>query len=483
MNTLKNALVTAVLLMVTSLPAQAKTVPDNECEVIVASRQNLDEVRTYLAENDLDTNSVRIYPSQNGWFAIGVAIIDKATANPTLRLWKKQGKIPKDSFCTTGEKFGNVVSLVDKKANQKPLFPQGKCALIIASRQTVADIKTYVSEQQLDAKTVTAYSTDSGWYAIGIDVIDLANAKTILDKRKAQGKIPLDSFCSTGKTYRSAINIDFTKTTPRSASEKPTKPTTTQQVSTPKKSPKKPISIQPKPEFAFIGHTTDGLAAVMKADKWGFIDEKGKVAIALTYDNVGAFENGVAIVEKDGVFSLINVSGQVTTEQPYQRIEPFNGDRAVVKRGGKLGFINRLGEEVIPARYERVGRFERGVATVTENGKKMLIDTAGNVVSDTAFGFIGSFRQGLAPVEQNGRWGFIDHTGKTVINPQFDYADAFSEGFAKIKQNGKYGYIDKGGNVVIAPQFSYAERFQNGTTHVELNGKRQSINTKGEITP
>jgi WG containing repeat len=55
----------------------------------------------------------------------------------------------------------------------------------------------------------------------------------------------------------------------------------------------------------------DGLAAVSKDGKSGYIDITGKVVIALQYDEASPFDNGLAIVIKDEKSYLIDKTGKI----------------------------------------------------------------------------------------------------------------------------------------------------------------------------
>src|SRR5690606_31841971 len=51
-------------------------------------------------------------------------------------------------------------------------------------------------------------------------------------------------------------------------------------------------------KYDSVWEFTEGLAAVYKDDKWGFIDNTGKVVIPIIYDEVDIFSEGLAKVRK-----------------------------------------------------------------------------------------------------------------------------------------------------------------------------------------
>ena len=156
----------------------------------------------------------------------------------------------------------------------------------------------------------------------------------------------------------------------------------------------------------------EGLAGVYLNDKWGFIDETGRVVIPCKYDNIYDFSEGLARI----------------------------------KLNGKYGFIDKIGREICPCKYDEAGDFFEGLARVQLNGKCGFIDKAGREVIPCEYDWAWNFSNGLAPVQLNDRWGFIDKTGREVIPCEYDYVFNFSGRLARAQLNDKWGYIDKQGN-------------------------------------
>ena len=62
-------------------------------------------------------------------------------------------------------------------------------------------------------------------------------------------------------------------------------------------------------EFDDVGKFKEGLVAVQKDGKWGYINTKGEQAIECKFDDAYDFSEGFALVEKDGKWSCINTKG------------------------------------------------------------------------------------------------------------------------------------------------------------------------------
>ena len=91
-------------------------VPDNECALIVASRQTIGEVNEYIATLD-DTRHLAVYKSQNGWYAISIGTLEPHQIQPVMSKWKSQGKIPYDSFCSKGTRFTDKLTITRGGSN------------------------------------------------------------------------------------------------------------------------------------------------------------------------------------------------------------------------------------------------------------------------------------------------------------------------------------------------------------------------------
>ncbi|MDR3340667.1 MAG: WG repeat-containing protein [Candidatus Symbiothrix sp.] len=121
----------------------------------------------------------------------------------------------------------------------------------------------------------------------------------------------------------------------------------------------------------------EGLAAVEKDGKWGYVDTLENVVIPYQYDSVGHFEGGVAVVALNKKIGTIDKTGNVVIAVKYDSIGSFADNMAIVGDNGKYGFVDITGKEVIPLLYENVEPFVDGLATVVQNSDTSKIDKNG----------------------------------------------------------------------------------------------------------
>lgn len=196
----------------------------------------------------------------------------------------------------------------------------------------------------------------------------------------------------------------------------------------------------------------DGIFAVMKNGKVGYMNTQGKLVIPTIYDSMQdpddkydetwsePVSNGRILVKKNGKFAIIDTSNKVVMPftDKYAVIESITeGMAPVMSKSGKWGFINTYGKEVIAPQYDGT------------NGH---------------FGGVYGFSQGLAGMKKGNKWGYITKSGKVAIPFVYDEIRPFTEGVAGVLKNGKWGFIN-GANKTVIP-FKYSD---NNVEHYSVN--------------
>lgn len=215
---------------------------------------------------------------------------------------------------------------------------------------------------------------------------------------------------------------------------------------------------------------SEGLAAAMSGNLWGYIDKSGEFAISPRFETspngyAYSFSDGLAMIQVNGKFGFIDHSGEFVIKPQFPDAISFHDGMArVVTDGPCIYFTDG------PCNGPRtVG------GTIRDPGppcKFTYIDKSGRVITPERFDGARDFSEGLAPVSIGGLWGFIDKSGKVVIPPKFEDAEPFASGLSRIRQNYVYGYADKSGNINIEPLYKYAEDFSEGLAVVSNDDDR-----------
>ena len=199
----------------------------------------------------------------------------------------------------------------------------------------------------------------------------------------------------------------------------------------------------------------EGVFAVLKNGKVGYMNIQGKLVVPTVYDNLqdpddkydetwaNPVSEGRIVVAKNGKYGIIDTSNKVILPftSKYSFIDGIQEGRALVQsQSGKYGFIDKDGKEVVPPKYEG---------------------------ADGHFGGYYGFQEGLAGMSDGKKWGFITKTGKVAVPFVYDEVRPFSEGVAGVLKNGKWGFIDGSNKTVIPFQYS------------DSNIQRYSVNDMG----
>lgn len=102
---------TAILLAAVMLTAQlcrAELASPSQYLVIVASRPTLDEIRDIATEFGARFPGGLVLQSANGQYAVSIGAVSRAEGRQTLDRLIAEGKIPPDSFLTSGTKYAVV---------------------------------------------------------------------------------------------------------------------------------------------------------------------------------------------------------------------------------------------------------------------------------------------------------------------------------------------------------------------------------------
>ena len=271
-----------------------------------------------------------------------------------------------------------------------------------------------------------------------------------------------------------------------------------------------------------VGCLRDGLAGVVSrndADPYtmtnrvGYVDQQGKLVIPFEYDGImegeggegitfNNFSEGLAAVVKNEKYGFIDTKGKMIIPLDYDWVSDFSEGLAVVRVNERYGAIDKTGKVVIPVKYGSLGDFNEGFAFAAYPSQDMdykygLINKNNKEVIPFMYQQMGNFSEGLVAVQKDGKWGYVNKENKPVIAINLDYEQVndFSNGLAAVfsfeenSDNMKYGYIDKTGKLAIAMNFTrvYWEDnedridFKNGYALVnDSEGREFCINTKGK---
>jgi len=170
-------------------------------------------------------------------------------------------------------------------------------------------------------------------------------------------------------------------------------------------------------------HFSEKLAPFRASDKkFGFINERGKVAIPAKFQSVGYFKNGLAWAkENDGKLGYIDPKGEWVIKPQFDAGREFDSESGLarIKKDDKWGYVNHSGEITYVNDTDVWGDFSGGLSEGKKGGKKGFYNGKGQWVIEPQFEGVRDFKNGFAAAKMNELWGMIDKTGKWVIKPSF----------------------------------------------------------------
>jgi hypothetical protein len=113
--------------------------------------------------------------------------------------------------------------------------------------------------------------------------------------------------------------------------------------------------------FDRFGDIAEGRVQVSVGRNDGFIDFAGKVVIPLIYDGaIYGFQDGITALSKDGKWGYVDRWGSVKILFQFNEAGPFYGGLAAARMGAKTGFIDRTGKFKFLLPYSQTTGFTNG---------------------------------------------------------------------------------------------------------------------------
>ncbi|TMI65803.1 MAG: hypothetical protein E6H07_07810 [Bacteroidetes bacterium] len=170
--------------------------------------------------------------------------------------------------------------------------------------------------------------------------------------------------------------------------------------------------------FERSGPTVDGMQGVQWKDKLGFIDKDRRILIPFIYD-VYAYEQGEGLIaiRKGGKYGYINLVGETVIPFQYALATKFqNGFASVIidKQNPKYGMINKTGKMIIPAKFDYPILFVQSLIPVSFKGKYGFYDTLGRQVTEFIYESY-TISEGKCSAVLNGKIVYI--INKPMNNP------------------------------------------------------------------
>lgn len=189
----------------------------------------------------------------------------------------------------------------------------------------------------------------------------------------------------------------------------------------------------PQMDWIVIEHGDDSIGVYARNNKRGFVNlNTGEIMIDAEnndYERAWVFSEGIAAVMKDGKVGFINTDNET--------VIPFRFDYeagcgtwdlgfvfheglcCMIGADDKTGLIDTSGEWVVKAEYDEIWMPHHGHRILIKDGKYGATDCAGHMIYQTEYEYIDILDDGFVLVKDGRKWQ-EDRTGKTVVDFMFD---------------------------------------------------------------
>lgn len=158
-------------------------------------------------------------------------------------------------------------------------------------------------------------------------------------------------------------------------------------------------------------------------------------------DIIFSESEGLRAIRKDGKFGFVDNEGQLRIANRYEAVQPFSEGLAAIRILGRWGFIDHQERLVIQPVYERVEDFDHGTAIVMQDGRWGLIDGDGKVILPLRYDEIKRNGFGRYILRAGGLYGMADSAGKVIIHPKYDAVEDTGTGYAIVQRDDKSGVL------------------------------------------
>lgn len=248
---------------------------------------------------------------------------------------------------------------------------------------------------------------------------------------------------------------------------------------------------------------------VYTKDKWGVIDQTGKMVIEPEYDEMITIPNS----KNDIFIALYDVNYETGTYKTevldkngeelftnYDLVEVIENEDSLgnlwyedgvlkVTKSGKVGLIDFSGKEILPVEYDKIEALKgtKNSLIITKQNNVGLCDNKGNIIIKPEYKEIKSigddYKNGYIVINNDNLYGVVDFTKEVILDTIYeDIKQTTSNNLYIVKENSKLKVTSKEG-IVLEDKFTDATSInEENITFVKnkqygvMNLKRRNFN-------
>lgn len=272
-----------------------------------------------------------------------------------------------------------------------------------------------------------------------------------------------------------------------------------------------------KDKYDYIGEFHQGVAIIIKNDKYGAVLVDGKEILPPIYDNINPTTNGfLQLLEKgswygktDSKLGIANKSGDILVPVLFSEICQQNVNDSIfwivskkiekeevynpslIKKGvycnGKI-IVPVIFDEITfnDNIFECVHKEEKDFETITKYNIKGEVVIRDNFFVPSEYSLALESTIGLFRVMKDGKWGIMNQKKELIVSNVYayindfkgcyaivekgEYISYFGEGLLDYKTNKQIGLIDTTGEEVLAIEYEHLWQYDNGCILAKKEG-------------
>jgi hypothetical protein len=235
---------------------------------------------------------------------------------------------------------------------------------------------------------------------------------------------------------------------------------------------------------------SDGLIAVQRGGKWGYVDFTGREVIPCQFDYAGDFSRGRAtamFLRPTRKRLWIDKEGQ-SVAGPAPARPAYDDGLYLTAKGNLFGLTDGTGKWIATPMYKFIGTFDCSSSRTSHPTAPAPVAAGASPPVPASVTLAAKWEQAVQKLKDtyrpskpqlavvqtaDDRWGVLDMEGQLccqgldglIVGPA---GLTFSEGLARVTKNGKVGFVDETGRIAIEPQFDYAEDFNGGLSRFTM---------------
>ncbi|MCC5920721.1 MAG: WG repeat-containing protein [Cyclobacteriaceae bacterium] len=165
-----------------------------------------------------------------------------------------------------------------------------------------------------------------------------------------------------------------------------------------------------------IGNFQNGFFPVKKNNRWGFIDDQGRLRVSNQYDKLGTMSEGLVPFQLNGKWGAINYRDGIKLQPQFESVGTYINGLAIVKKEGKFGITDKEGTLVVQPKYDNIRYFSDNRFLIYQGDNIGITNARGTIEIFPRYSEIKSAGFDFLIVRNSeGIYGLANRNGRNIV--------------------------------------------------------------------